>query len=170
MQTIRQLKRRVSLQYQAAPLLSVLLDLAERADLKLDLEPGVLSLVPAETCDHFTILMGDATIDQALDAISGSTGLEFVAGDLAIQVRAGAALTASATQPTTRPRAPFIVTMPVEGPDGASFTVFFRPEDLPPELTEKIEARKAEVIQKLQELYPSTQPATAPAEPETPTE
>jgi hypothetical protein len=47
--------------------------------------------------------------------------------------------------------------MTIPGPDGSNIEVFLRPEELPPEVIERIEAEKQKFIERL------SQPTSAPA-------
>ena len=163
MQTARQLGRRVAVRYQNQPLLDVLLDLAHKAGLKLTMDPGALNAVNEETRKNFTLLMADATVEEALQAVSGATGLTFTSG--ALTVRVGAAGNVPTTQPqAARTRVPYLVTMEIADKDGRKYTVMFRPDDLPDELDEYIEQQKAEQLRHLRTEYsPATQPSTAPS-------
>ncbi len=165
-QIARQLARRVSLRYEQQPLLAVLQDLAGKAQLGLDLEPGVLGRLPEQMRQSFTLLMADSTVQQALEAISGTTGLEFTPGQGTVRVSASPALATEADAGPDRPRMSFIVKMalPVPGMPEETFDVFFRPDDLPPELVEQIEARRLDVLRRIHQQYglefePATQPS-----------
>lgn len=170
LQASRQLMKRVSLRYRNQPLLTVLLELADKAHLKLIMDPGVLNALPAPTRDSFTLVI-DSTIAQALQAISGATGLEFKPDKMGIHVVASPAL-ATAPQATTRPRASVFIMVTIPGPSGETLFVPIRPDDLPTELVQEmdktIQTRKADIIQKLMAQYgvkaeipkPATQPTT----------
>ena len=169
-QAERQLMRRTTLRYRNQPLLTILMDLASKADLKLSMNPGVLNYLSPQMRDNFTLLMSDSTVEQALQAITGATGLEFRTEPQAIRVGASPALLAT-TQLTTRPRQPFLLMMEMPLPSGDKVMVPVRADDLPPELTAEItklvDARKAEAIRKLMAAYGLTGdiPRVAPAAP-----
>ncbi|NLF30569.1 MAG: hypothetical protein GX591_06745 [Planctomycetes bacterium] len=163
-QAIRQLRRLVTVEYRNQPLSQVIFDLARKADLEMKMDPGVLALVAPEVRNTFTLLMDRATIGEAFEAISGATGLVFQPEGLALRVTAAPGGVPQDGQ--SRPRPPFIVSLALEGPDGADFRVFFRPEDLPAELVDRIERRRDELLEKLRAEYapvPETQPSTNPA-------
>ncbi len=167
-QALRQLRRLVTVEYRNQPLGQVIFDLAGKADLELKMDPGVMAQVAPEVRNTFTLLMDRATIGEAFEAISGATGLVFQPEGLALRV--SAAPGAAESRPAG-PRPGFIVSMTVEGPDGADFRVFFRPEDLPPELVEKIQRRRKDLLESLRAGYgpadaeaPTTQPAAGPAD------
>ena len=161
-QAMRQLKRIVSVEYRNRPLDQVIFDLARAADLRLKMDPGVMNVVAAEARRTFALLMDQATIEEALEAISGATGLVFSTERLALRVSAAEDVT---PQPAPeRKRSPFIVSMLIATPDGQQYRVMFRPDDLPPQLIEQITAKKAELLQKLWDQYGvEVEPATQPA-------
>ena len=164
-QARRQLGRRLTARYRNVPLLNVLIDLAHKADLELKMDPGVLNTLKDQTRRDFTLLMAEATIDEALQAISGATGLAFVPDGLALRVTASS--TAPATQPAgTRRRFPFVVRMDFQDKHGRHYNVLFRPDDLPAELVEAIKQRKAELLKVIHAEYGSAA-AAGPASPDT---
>ncbi|HTW94716.1 MAG TPA: hypothetical protein VMD30_07990 [Tepidisphaeraceae bacterium] len=70
------LAKRISIRFRQTPLQQVLLDLAEQSGTTFQMTPGVLRKVPADYA-NVTLVLDDATIDQALQSISGATGLKF---------------------------------------------------------------------------------------------
>lgn len=155
-QVERQLARNVSIKYQNAQLADVLLDLARLARLSLTMEPGVLAGVPAATRNSFNLTMSDATVAQALEVISGATGLKFARTDEGLRVEPTARSATAETGPA-QPRPRFFVRMSIPGPEGSNIEVFLRPEELPPDVLDRIEREKQKFIERLSE--PATQPA-----------
>ena len=145
----RQLQRQVALNYRSEELVKVLLDLARKARVKLAMDPGALNYLPAETLESFS-LRTNATIAEALEVISGVTGLQFVPTDEGLRVEASEELKLR-SQPTTRPRrkTPFFVRLTVPGPGGAKIDVFFRADELPDDVVKSFEDRRAELIEAL---------------------
>jgi len=160
----RQLQKRVSLRYQGAKLLDVLDDLARKGRLQLEMEAGVMGLLPAETQNSLNLLMADASIAQALQMISGLTGLKFTPTADGIRVEASDALK---KEPTTQPRKrpPFFVKMVIPTANGTGIEVYWTPEELPDDLVEAIQAQKADFIKRLRDAVKGAQPPTAPAKP-----
>jgi hypothetical protein len=149
-QVERQLSKRVSLRYASAELVTVLLDLAREARIELKMEPGVLRLLPEETRSNFNLVMTDATVAQAMEVISGATGLEFVRTNLGVAVKPSKGL----EQPTTamaapRQRARFFVRLSLPLKGGQTIEVFLRPEELPDDVVEAIEAETDKLIERL---------------------
>ena len=141
-QVQRQLEKRVSLKYENTELSEVLLDLARMARVTLAMEPGVLNQVPAATRHNFNLTMSDASIAQALEVVSGATGLVFVRTGEGLRVEAGHGAQTTTAPTEQRQRAPYFVRMSFPGPDGASIEVFLRPEELPPDIQARIEQEK----------------------------
>lgn len=160
----RQLQRQVSLRYEGADLVSVLLDLARKAQVKLNMDPGIMDLVPVETRRNFNLVMSDATIAQALEVISGATGLTFIRDPDGLRVEPSDRLkqkTDSAAD-TTAKRPSFIIKKAILMPDGSTCELLVRPEDLPPDVQEAIKAERAKFVDMLIQKYGSTtRPAAA---------
>jgi len=151
LQVERQLQRQVSLRYQNAELMTVLMDLAQKARVKLIPDPGVMNLLPLNTRKNFSLIMADAPIAQALDFISGTTGLVFFRTAQGIRVTASEQLASAqpATQPERR-RAPFFIRMSMPGPEpGTTIDVIIPADELPADVREKIEAEKDRLIEHL---------------------
>lgn len=151
MQAARQLSRTISARYQNQPLPAVLQDLARRADLGLKMDPGVLANLSDQTRDSFSLTINAFSIDEALQEISGATGLTFTPDKL--NIRVGASET-PATRGTRGRRPDFLVGMPVTDKDGTQYIVIFPPSELSDDLLERIRRLKAEKLG-----APATQPA-----------
>jgi len=147
----RQLQRQVSVEYRNEDLVKVLLDLLAKARVPLSMDPGVLNYVPPETRHNLNLSMTDATIAQALEVISGATGLVFVRTDEGLRAEASEAIKAKFGRMGTgqRQRAPFFVRFSIPTAAGASIEVFMRADELPEDVVEQIKARKAELIREL---------------------
>lgn len=174
MLTERQLRQTVTVAYRGESLIHVLRDLLDQAELDLQIEPGALALLPPETRESFTLLMADATVGEALEAISGATGLVFTPGQMSVTLSAGGTLQAL-SQPAQRERQPFILLIRRDVA-GMEMMIPVRVDDLPEDLAEQLtdraeserEAAIAELIEQFSPSPPSTQPAvsatTQPAE------
>lgn len=161
-QVQRQLMKTVTLQYQGEDLTTVLLDLARMARVKLTMDPGVLGLVPAEK-RKINLSMTDAAISQALEVISGATGLKFVSGAEGVTVEASDALK-NLQAPAQPKRPPFFLKMVVPLPNGETAEAYMSADELPPDVVEAIQAQKARMIEKLRAQYNLKPPTTVPAE------
>jgi hypothetical protein len=163
-QVARQLQQQVSLRYQNEKLITVLLDLARKGRVRLEMEPGVLNYVPSEIRTNMDLVMADATIDQALQVISGATGLEFVKTEDGVRVAPSEKLLKGVGADTSARKTPFFVRMNMAGPGGTNIEVYFRPDELPDEMVQQIEAEKANVIKRWMAGKPVSA-TTAPAFP-----
>ncbi|MBN1553516.1 MAG: hypothetical protein JXA11_02135 [Phycisphaerae bacterium] len=169
-QILRQLERRVSLEYKDAPLMTVLLDLAKLARVKLVPEPGVMNYLPPAVRNHFKFVMSDASIDQALKVITGSTGLEFPVSEEGIAVRRAAdiplgALEDRGTAPGAAPGVFIQTVIPTSA--GRELRVFFVPMDMSPELQAAMESERERIMEELKKHYltPDGQPKKDDAPP-----
>ncbi|MCL2701135.1 MAG: hypothetical protein FWE88_05520 [Phycisphaerae bacterium] len=142
----RQLQQTVTLRYQSEKLSTVLLDLARKARVPLSIEPGVMQLLPSETRSNFSLVMADASIAQALEVISGSTGLKFTATDVGLSVEAGKP--SGAANAAAQPRSPWMLQMDLDL-NGETVRVTVRAEELPADLRDAIEAHKNAYIESL---------------------
>jgi hypothetical protein len=148
-QVERQLQEVISLEYQNVRLTDALLDLARQARVRLQMDPGALGYLREEQREAFNLVMADATVAQALEVISGATGLEFARTDSGLRVRASEALKAQAATTRPRTRSPYFVVLKLPGPEGSTLQVFMRPSELPDDLAEAIEAARDRQIERL---------------------
>ena len=166
----RQLQRQVSLRYEGADLVNVLLDLARKAQVKLNMDPGIIEMVPVETRKNFNLVMSDATLAQALEVISGATGLTFIRDPDGLRVEPADRLRqkTDSTADTAAKRPSFIIKKVILLPDGSTAELLVRPEDLPLDVQEAIKAERAKFVDTLILKYGSTtKPAAAVAAPAT---
>jgi len=163
-QVERQLQRQVSLRYRGASLDEVLLDLARKARVKLEIAPGALGYLRAGVRDKFTLVMAEATIAEALEVIAGASGLKFVVTDAGLRVEASASLVERATTMPSRKRSAFFVKMSIPGPDGISVEVFLRSDDLPEDVVRAIQVSKERLIERIRSTMPP-EPTTQPSRP-----
>jgi hypothetical protein len=151
----RQMQSRVTLRYRGAKLVDVLLELASAAGARLHLQPGVLSLLPETQRENLNLIMAEATVDQALEVISGATGLVFEVVDDGIMVSASEFLT---NQPVVqaspkRERPPFFVKESMKL-GSSSVEIFYPADELPEDVIEKVLAHRKEMIENLRKLQP----------------
>jgi len=167
MQIRRQLQQEVSLRYEGADLTTVLLDLAHKARVLLNMDPGVMEYVPVETSKNFNLIMSEATIAQALEVISGATGLQFVTENQGVRVEASEKLRQALERPagSSTKRSPFFLKTSIPLGDGSSLETYIRAEDLPAEIQAIINAERARLVEALLKKYniTTTQPTTQPA-------
>lgn len=165
-QVTRQLQRQVSVKYENAKLVDVLLDLARRAHVPVTMDPGVIKLLPAQVQENFNLAMTEATVAQALEVISGATGLKFTPKADGVNIEPSQRIAEGDTGGSAaRPRSPFMLKKILQMPDGTTMELLIRPENLPPDLQKAIEAEREKLVKQLMEKYGvTTQPATKPAE------
>jgi len=149
-QVRRQLEKQVTVSYQNAELVKILLDLSQASGVRLSLTPGVINYLPEAQRTNFNLTMGDASVEQALQVISGATGLEFAKTADGVLVQASEQLKAKGQGFHKRPPRPrFFVRFEVEGPEGADIEVFMRPDELPEDVVKMIEKATDEFVAKL---------------------
>lgn len=165
-QIARQLRRQVSLRYENAELVTVLLDLARQANVKLNMEPRVMDYLSDEMRENFNLAMAEATIGQALEVISGATGLLFVREEEGIKVQASDSLKekAAAGSQVRKSRA-FYLKHSVPLPGGGTVDVIIPSDEVPEDLRKAIMAERDRFFEILTRRFcPTTQPAaTQPA-------
>ena len=122
----RELSRPITLRVQHQPLADVLAELAGKAHMTFRFEPGAIALLPRETRQNFSVLLVDATVEQALEVICGATGLSFSIGEDGVQF-SNSQPAKSADQPVA------IIVIPGRG----EFPI--HEEDLTPELKKSID-------------------------------
>jgi len=163
MQIQRQLQQQVSLRYEGADLTTVLLDLAHKARVQLNMDPGVMDYVPVETRKNFNLIMSEATIAQALEVISGATGLLFVTENQGVRIGASEKLKQSVepAADSSSKRSPFFLKTSIPLSDGSTLEAYIRASDLPAEVQTIINAEKARLVEALLKKYniTTTQPA-----------
>ncbi|MFP4140056.1 MAG: STN domain-containing protein [Phycisphaerae bacterium] len=153
-QVRRQLQRQVSVAYRKAALQDVLFDLAGKARVELKMSPGVMRQVPEQARSNLNLIMEEATVSQALQAISGATGLKFTPAGEGLKVEASKAIKDD-DQPR-RDRPPFFLRMSMPLKDGTNVDVFMRPDDMPEEVVEYVLKRKGDMVRLLQEEAKAT--------------
>lgn len=160
-QVRRQLRKSVSLHYQNAELVTVLLDLARQGRFKLMMDPGVMNMLPSNTRSAFNLDMSRATIAQAFDVIGGVTGLKFTPGDDGVSVEASEALKKRTDGPARprRRRPSFLIKIIVPRKDGSHMEIFLLPDELPPEVLKTIEAERDKLLEELKVQAAETPPA-----------
>jgi hypothetical protein len=134
-QIANQLARRVTVRYENEPLTRVLLDLADRAEVALLLEPGMIRKLPPEA-KSISLVLQNSSIRQALNVMSAETGLkyemrrDFLFLGLADDYQPGGA-TASAR------RSPYVGKISVTSEDGSyTYDFLLRADELPADVLE----------------------------------
>jgi hypothetical protein len=160
-QVERQLQKQVSVKYRKAKLQDVLFELAGKARVELRMSPGVMRHVPEGIKDSLNLIMEEATVSQALQALSGATGLKFTPTAKGLKVEASEAIKADGDgeERRRRERPPFFVRLSMPLKDGTNVDVFMRPDDMPEEVVQYILKRKADMVRSLEEEAKAAAPS-----------
>ena len=152
-----QLGRPIDTRFDGVDISQVLVELEQASGVPFEIEPGAIQRIPPES-RRVTLILNPATVQQALEAISGFTGLDYVVKGDGIYIwnqSAGIAST-SATDPA--------VGM-IQLDNGVQ--VMLRRSQLPPDVQEYIDFRKNKAIANLRQMMqeegfkPTTQPSAA---------
>lgn len=162
---------RISLQYDQVSMQEALVDLTQRADVPLRIDPGALAALPPQMSQRFSLKIQHTSVQTALEIVAGETGLDYVIESNGIRVVSNLAtrdpsITASST---TRSAAvqdavqalrsnPIIGSVTIPNDDGTSFSFFIREDDLPPEVKQMREWKIKEAINQLRQLLHDQQP------------
>ena len=156
-----QLGRPIDTRFDGVDISQVLVELEQASGVPFEIEPGAIQRIPPES-RRVTLILNPATVQQALEAISGFTGLDYVVKGDGIYIwnqSAGIAST-SATDPA--------VGM-IQLDNGVQ--VMLRRSQLPPDVQEYIDFRKNKAIANLRQMMqeegfkPTTQPSAASSQP-----
>jgi len=93
-----QLRKKISSRYNGVEVAQVLQELAERSGVLFNYAPGALQNIPAQY-RTIKLVIDNATIQQALQTISGATGLNFTITDDGVHVSYNPSSTGATTQP-----------------------------------------------------------------------
>jgi hypothetical protein len=96
-----QLNKTLSARYNGVDVSQVLLELFQRADVDFTVDPGVYQKIPAQN-RSIQLMLDNASVQQALESISGYTGLVFDITEKGVHVSYQTSDPAST--PTTRPK------------------------------------------------------------------
>ena len=96
-------------------------------------EPGAIASVPHETRRDFSVLLVDATVEQALEVICGATGLSF-------SVERDGVRFSNPQRPTGSDRPAAILLVPGRG------EIVIYEKDLPPDVKEMLDALISRLI------------------------
>ena len=162
----QQLQKRVSLKYVHKTLSEALLDLVKRAGVLLRMDPGVMASLPPQTAERFTLSIENASIRQALEIISGETGLGYfiepdgvrlTTSSFALPSAEGTNSSDAAADATARATVAALrsnsivgqITVPTD--NGSSFSFFVRENDLPPEVNEMRKAKIRSAVNQIRQ-------------------
>ena len=149
-----QLGKTLTIRYNGVDISQVLLELSKASGVEFEIEAGAVQRIPPES-RTVSLILDNATVQEALETISGFTGLDYVVKGNGVYIwNQSAGVGASATDPA--------VGM-IQLDNGMQ--VMIRKSTLPPDVLEYIEHRKNKAIQNIREMMkeegfkPTAQPA-----------
>lgn len=145
------LDRPLAAHYDGVDLSEVLMDLAKRGGVELNVEPGAIQRVPPEF--RIVKLNADASLRQVLEALQGYTGIGYLVGD------DGVYLWNENSSPANAGRGRVIASIEVT----PGTTVFVRENDLSEAAREAIEAQRKAKVESLEKALVGDRPTTEPA-------
>jgi hypothetical protein len=154
----RQLGRTVTVRYNGVDVAQVLTELSQRAGVKFDVEAGAIQQVPPEA-RNIRLVLDDYSIQDALEAIGGVTGLDFMVKDTGVYIWNQ---TSSATH-----RDPVLIIMTIRGTD---MQVLIPTSQVPSDIREYCKQKQQKEFDAIREMmkeegfHPSSPaPSTKPA-------
>lgn len=159
-QALRQVGRKVSLEFREAAIRDVLLELARLANLGLSLEPGVLkTLSPGSRT--ITLVMENRTIRQALEIVSGTAGIEVeITADGGIYAGAAQGLSRMGTAAEREPG--FFIQTRMKSSTGREIRIYLRPDEVPESVRKAIAAEKRKILGELEKHLSLPEDGTVP--------
>lgn len=159
-----QLNKTITIRYNGVDLAQVLMELSQRAGVPFDIQPGAIGQISPEF-RSIKLFLDDATIKQALEAISGFTGLAYTVNEKGVYFWNN-----STTNPSnaTTSRDPIIGIIPLNN----GLQILVPQSEVPADLREYLKSKTQEELKKLREQMnaehfkpsaPATQPTTNPA-------
>jgi hypothetical protein len=128
------LARTISARYNQMGLAHILVDLADKADVALFLEPGLMLKLPP-TAQSYTLLLQQTSIRQALELICAETGLTYEIKREGLQFSLGEAAGAAVGDPGRRDAFVAKISVPL-GEGGYSYEFLIRESELPSDIRE----------------------------------
>lgn len=149
-QIANQLSRRIQARYTNMPLAKILNDLADRADVALFLEPGMMLKLPRSTAQSSTLLLDHGTIRQAFELLAAETGLEYRVTRDGISIRLSEAIAGVSSAAAAARRSPYVGKISLPSEDG-KYTLDFllRGDELPPDILQYREQIIEEYVEKM---------------------
>jgi hypothetical protein len=155
-----QLGRPIDLRFDGVDISQVLVELEQASGVPFEIEAGAVQRIAPES-RRVTLILNPATVQQAMEAISGFTGLDYVVKGDGLYIwnqSAGVGASASAD--------PAIGMIQLDN----GVQVMLRRSQLPPDVQQYIDFRKEKAIANLRQMMreegfkPTTQPSTQPAQ------
>jgi len=160
-QTRRLLEKEVTLRHEGTDVAQVMTELAARSGVPFRFEPGAIQSLPPQV-RSVRLVLGGASVIDALEAISGATGLGYVVKDDHVYV-----WNTAAQQPAAAPRDRMVGWFPTD----TGMLVVVTESQCPPDVREFLESQKKKHFEALRKMMAeqgfkptaTTQPAAAPA-------
>jgi hypothetical protein len=162
-QVREQLNKTITIRYNGVDLSQVLMELSQRAGIPFDIQPGAVGQISPEF-RSIKLFLDDASIKQALDAITGFTGLAYTVNEKGIYFWNNAATPTPTSN--TSPRDPVLGIIPL--PNGLQILV--PQSEVPADMREYLKMKTQEELKKIREQMnaehfkptPATLPSTMP--------
>lgn len=160
------LARTVTARYNQMGLAHILLDLADKADVPIFLEPGLMLKLPPNTANNYTLLLQQTTVRDALELICAETGLAYqiLRDGISISLAPDAKGNAAGARNRGDPYVARIVVPAKNGNYNYEFLI--RESELPQDVREYRGQMIDEMIEKVRlDMSPAANPESAPATP-----
>ena len=156
-----QLGRPIDLRFDGVDISQVLVELEQASGVPFEIEAGAIQRIAPES-RRVTLILNPATVQQAMEAISGFTGLDYVVKGEGLYIwnQSAGVGASSSTDPAIGL---------IQLDNGVE--VMLRRSHLPPDVQQYIDFRKDKAIDNLRQMMreegfkPTTQPSTQPATP-----
>jgi hypothetical protein len=134
------LNKSLTVRFNGVDIQQVLMELSQRSGIEFAIEPGALQQIPQEF-RSIRLIIENATVKQAMENISGVTGLGYVVNESGIYIWHRLSETDS------RPGAMFGILQLDNG-----MQVFIPESSLPPDMREYLELRKQRELDKIRQM------------------
>jgi len=164
-QVRNQLGKTITARYNNADVAQVLTELAQQSGVDFTVEPGAIQRVAPES-RRVNLVLDNLTVRDALESISGLTGLGYTVNAKGVYITNQNALPAGAAA-AQQERAMGMIQL------DNGVTIFLRASDLDEDVRQYLDFRRKREMGKLREMMkeegfkptPATQPSTAPTQP-----
>jgi hypothetical protein len=151
-QVRNQLLKNISVRYNGTDISQVLMELSQKAGINFDMQPGAVQNVPPEF-RSVRLVLDNATIKQALDTISGFTGLGYSVNDKGVYIF-------NSSSAAGAPREPTVGLIPLDN----GMQIVVKESQIPPDMREYLKLKTQKQLQKIRQqmkeenFKPTTQP------------
>jgi hypothetical protein len=163
-QVRNQLGKTLTVRYNGTELSQVLMELSKRSGVPFEVQPGAIAQVSPEF-RSVRLFLDDASIKQALDAISGFTGLSYTVNEKGVYIWNNAGLAATGQNGGGAPRDPVVGIIQLDN----GMQILIPQSQVPEDMREYLKARTQRELKKIRQMMteegfkapPATQPAPA---------